>query len=190
MNERSKIAQGFYVFVAGLSSGYALMPIYPSYILLTVAIATLFICTNLRVVRTNFLISVFLFVVFFIGCITSIQSIGNLTAVIKLQIVVLFSFVVVSTVKYERFVSLYITFMLIVSIVSLVLYTLVNFFDFNIHSYLPIIYNENDMGYYNGFVFFIFSSEYIQYRNTGFFWEPGIFSSYLTLAILLTKHVS
>jgi len=48
---------------------------------------------------------------------------------------------------------------------------------------LPLVTNINNVNYYNGFIAFAFAGYGVD-RNTGIFWEPGIFSSFLILALV------
>jgi hypothetical protein len=73
--------------------------------------------------------------------------------------------------------------------VSVLAYIFTNFLNVPLNSYLSEITNDNGMSYRHIYILFVFSSEYMSHRNTGIFWEPGIFASYLSLALILTTHV-
>ena len=82
--------------------------------------------------------------------------------------------------SFENFVIYYLRIILIISIFSLIGYSLVNFFNFG--SFLPIITNINNIDYYNGYLFYII--HHAPERNIGIFWEPGIFASFLIIALI------
>lgn len=180
---------GIILLIAALHSGYALLPVYPSHLLIIVAITTGLMFFIVRTFNINTRLICFLIFIFVFGYASAVDSIVNLTALIKLQLVVIFSYLFVNYLDYKKFVRLYIYFMLTIASGSLSLYFIANFTNLGIVDRLPIFVNDNGMGYHNGLFLFLFESEYIQYRNTGFFWEPGIFSSYLSLAILLSGHI-
>lgn len=178
----------FFIFVAALSSGYALMPIYPSYIMAILLLSLVAISFFIDRLRFNFSVLLFLITTLLVGYVSSFQSEVNFSAIIKLQIIIMFSYFFVNVITYRDFVKCYVYFMLSLSVGSLILYSTVNFTNLGIDSIFPVVTNSNEMSYHNLYVMFYFASEFIQYRNTGFFWEPGIFSSYLSLAILLIGH--
>ena len=180
---------GIILLIAALHSGYALLPVYPSHLLIIVAITTGLMFFIVRTFNINTRLICFLIFIFVFGYASAVDSIVNLTALIKLQLVVIFSYLFVNYLDYKKFVRLYIYFMLTIASGSLSLYFIANFTNLGIVDRLPIFVNDNGMGYHNGLFLFLFESEYIQYRNTGFFWVLGILSSYLSLAILLSGHI-
>lgn len=189
MTKGNNFIGGIMLLVAALHSGYALMPVYPSHLLVIIAITTSLMFFFVRKLNVNYRLVCFLFFVFVFGYASAVDSIVNLTALIKLQLVMVFSYLFVNYLDYKRFVRLYVYFMFAISTGSLCLYFMANFVNLGAVESLPVFVNDNDMRYHNGLLLFFFESEYIQYRNTGFFWEPGIFSSYLSLAILLSGHI-
>lgn len=66
--------------------------------------------------------------------------------------------------------------------ISLIVYVLVNGLQIDLP--LPQYRNVKDMPYLSGYVFFVYDN-HLTYRNMGPFWEPGIFGSYLAVALLL-----
>lgn len=68
-----------------------------------------------------------------------------------------------------------------VSIISLVGYILINYTE--LLGFLPSLSNINGVVYNVGYVFF--SIPVVPDRNCGIFWEPGLFSTFLVLAILI-----
>lgn len=81
----------------------------------------------------------------------------------------------------NNIIELFLKIMVVISIASLIGYTLLN--TSSVLNNLPTITNVNNVEYGIGFLF-----NYIKIypeRNCGVFWEPGIFASYLALAIVL-----
>lgn len=89
------------------------------------------------------------------------------------------AFLITKIINFNSFVNLYIKILSILSVISLIVYFYVNFIGSLGWS---IFTNSNDVSYYNGFINFVMvhSPE----RNTGVFWEPGIFSTFLIIGIL------
>jgi hypothetical protein len=72
--------------------------------------------------------------------------------------------------------------MVFFALTSLFVYVLVN--GLLIDLPLPQYRNVKGMPYLSGYVFFVYDN-HLTYRNMGPFWEPGIFGSYLAVALLL-----
>ena len=94
--------------------------------------------------------------------------------------IVIVSYYLLKKYGLSNIIQVYIKFMVIVSILSLIGYILLNCTQ--ILYELPSVRNINNVTYGMGIVF-----NYIKLlpeRNCGIFWEPGIFASYLALAIV------
>ena len=76
--------------------------------------------------------------------------------------------------------KIFVNVMTLISIISLVGYFLINYTD--ILSFLPIIKNRNNVAYAIGYIFNYITI--IPERNCGIFWEPGVFATFLIVAIL------
>ena len=94
---------------------------------------------------------------------------------------ILLAFAVAQLYNFCDVVRVYLKTMTVVSIVSLVAYILVN--STSILHNLPSFANGNGVEYNIGVVF-NFITEFPE-RNCGIFWEPGIYASFLALAIVL-----
>ncbi|MGO4547612.1 hypothetical protein AB4Z29_22755 [Paenibacillus sp. 2TAB23] len=105
---------------------------------------------------------------------------GYVTSNVKMLLIVTFSFFVVRLVSFKDFVKYFTLCMKYIVIISLVVYVGVNYFNITIN--LPIVNNVNGASYYNGLVFFVFV--YSTIRNTGVFWEPGLFASFIIFAMI------
>lgn len=80
---------------------------------------------------------------------------------------------------FRNIVKVYLDIMFFVSIISLIGYLLLNFTS--LLNNLPSVTNINGVEYGVGIIFNYIKA--LPERNCGFFWEPGIFASYLALAI-------
>lgn len=80
---------------------------------------------------------------------------------------------------FRNIVKVYLDIMFYVSIVSLIGYLLLNFTS--LLNNLPSVTNINGVEYGVGIIFNYIKA--LPERNCGIFWEPGIFASYLALAI-------
>lgn len=86
------------------------------------------------------------------------------------------------SIKYDfkDIANIFVNVMTAVSIISLIGYFFVNYT--NILSSLPIINNSNGIAYGIGYIFNYITI--IPERNCGIFWEPGVFATFLIIAIL------
>lgn len=83
--------------------------------------------------------------------------------------------------SFSSFSINYIKTMKFIVIASLGVYFAVNFLHINLP--FPVVTNINDISYYNGLITFVM--KHAPERNTGFFWEPGIFASFLIIALII-----
>lgn len=186
--KRSNVHEWILVCAAVLHSGYALLTVYPNQMLVIVFALMMTALLKLKRLEYNLPILCFLITIMVVSLFSGIYNESNVLSSIKLMLVVFLSFLFVNVIDYKRFVRLYVGLMLFLSIVSLFFYVLVNVANFNLSTAFPIVTNVNDMSYYNAYLNFMFASPYMKYRNTSIFWEPGIFSSYLVIAMLIVKH--
>lgn len=113
-------------------------------------------------------------------------GIDNVLAWIKYVIVILFASIFAAAYNAQTAAKLYVRVMVALSLISTTVYLLVNFFGLELT--LPQFINQNDMLYKNGIVFFVYD-EFLQWRNPGPFWEPGIYGSYLFVALVINLFV-
>jgi len=109
-------------------------------------------------------------------------SMSNVTAMFKFFILLTFSYLFSSLIcvnKFSRYLVVTVSFL---ALVSIIVYFLVNGLHYNLS--LPVYVNINGLPYKSGFIFFVYDN-HMAYRNMGPFWEPGIFGTYLTLALLI-----
>ena len=94
-----------------------------------------------------------------------------------------FAYFVSINIKFRVFSHWYVDIISFLSIISLIFHLSVNVFG--IVPQLPIIQTPQNVSYYNGIFFFINAQGFLQFRNYGAFWEPGIFASHILFAMSL-----
>jgi len=136
-----------------------------------------------RYISRKFNLPLTIFVLLLFGCIFSFISnadIQNLRSYIRLPLILILAFNIHRLYSFENFIYLFIKIMKILSIISLISYFLFYFLKLPIP--LQIVTNINNTSYFNGYLFFILKHDFS--RNTGLFWEPGLFSSFLIFALI------
>lgn len=100
----------------------------------------------------------------------------------------LFSFSIVSFVRIKNMAKYLVYSMVIVTIVSVLGRIIV--FEFGILDLFPILTSKNGIEYHNLSLFYIIKgSQDEMSRNLGFFWEPGIYATFLLVAILVNNFI-
>lgn len=115
-------------------------------------------------------------------------KLNNFSTNIKFLLVISFSYFFCLSFQFYLFSKYYIKAIKIISIVSLVGYSILNLTTFFIP--LSTFKNINDVEYYNGIIFFAIKSFSVWgnsgvNRNIGAFWEPGLFATFILIAIVL-----
>ena len=139
--------------------------------------------------KLNLANSVF-FTLFIITLVSFVANtnISYFTTTIKFIFVISFAFLFTSNVRFESFIRYYINTLKTIVIISLVGFILMNIVQLPVD--LPVFENVNGVQYYNALVYFpiksfgVYSGVGIP-RNIGCFWEPGVFSTFIILAIAL-----
>ncbi|MEG0155140.1 MAG: O-antigen ligase family protein [Lachnospiraceae bacterium] len=108
---------------------------------------------------------------------------GSVSYILKFLLVIFFSLVIVRVYNFEVFRKNFVKAMVIIAVISLVGH--VYFVYINPFPPLPIITNVTGIKYYNALLFFDIVGK-AGGRNMGCFWEPGIFGSFLVLAIMFS----
>ena len=130
----------------------------------------------------------FLFVFLTISSFILNFNVNNFSTNIKFLLVISFSYLFCLSVPFYIFSKYYISALKIISVVSLFGYSILNFTSLNLP--LTTFKNINDVEYYNGIFFFAIKSFGVYgntgiNRNIGSFWEPGIFATFILIAIML-----
>ena len=116
-------------------------------------------------------------------------DIKNFGTNIKFFLVISFSYLLCLSVPFYIFSKYYIRALKVISITSLVGYSILNFTSLNLP--LSTFKNINNVEYYNGIFFFAIKNFEGGYdnvvidRNIGAFWEPGLFATFILIAIIL-----
>lgn len=169
------------ILAISLCSGHALQTIY-STSKLSIFLAIFFIIPVLltlanKKVGAHTIVFLLLLSMIFIQIIVGLGSgISHYFSQICI-IVAAFGFVLVY--PFDKFVSKFLKLMTIVTVIALIGYILLNA---GLLSFLPVKTNINGVKFGVGFVY-NFIVDYPE-RNCGLFWEPGLFATFLTLAIL------
>lgn len=185
---KNKLLYIMFIIITTISSGYPLSTIKgnkTSVLLLvfTIIIFIYFIINKNMKITLKMERSTIFYFIFIIGIISS--CIGNLfisTPTIKIITVITYSYLFTQLISFEIFLNGYTKVMKWITLISLNIFILVNYFNMKLN--LPIVENINGATYYNGVVFFLFK-KYGTDRNLGIFWEPGLFASFLIIAIIL-----
>ena len=165
-----------------LNSGYALATVYSFNLIyfkiLTVLLLLIPAINNIMKKKLNLnFVLVFLFI---FGIILTMVASGfdNVNGYIGYIITLFLSIEIMLLYNFDSIKKYFIKLMVFISIISLIGYSAVNIFSIS----LPTITNINGTQYGNGLLYFSLKGNEI--RNCGLFWEPGVFASFLTLAIL------
>lgn len=89
------------------------------------------------------------------------------------------SYLLTNIISFQTFITKYINLMTLISIISLFFYITTNYL--NIVFPFGILYSSTT-SYLNGHIFFQLVNNPL--RNIGIFWEPGLFASFIIIAIL------
>lgn len=175
------------IFIIYLS-GYALstkttvlnnlMLIVPTVLLLFIEIIKL---KKLKISINVYNLSVISYLLFIIIAAFVNFNISYIGTTIKYFMTVLFAYLITRRVRLDDFLHYFIRIMKFIILISLLMYFIRNVL--NIHLNLPVFNNVNNVTYKNAIVYFII--EDLPSRNTGLFWEPGLFASYILLSMTI-----
>lgn len=90
------------------------------------------------------------------------------------------AFGIVTTYKFKKMVNFFINYVFILAVLSLFAYYII--FPGIVKIDFNIVYNLNDVPYFTSFPFY--RLVWAPSRNLGIFWEPGVFATYLIIAIV------
>lgn len=133
--------------------------------------------------KTKTTVSLFLFIVpIFLSSIASPTS-SNAVNSLQLILIIILSYLCVRKLGALRFCTIFIDVMLVTSICSIVVWIALNFIGVDFP--LPLLENVNGVHYKTLLVASYYVEPYIPTNfSMGFFWECGIFASYLLFAIV------
>lgn len=175
----------FITIVMICNSGYVLMMMEDAkpFFLLAPATAIIMILW-IKNVKDNFVISYYSlsFIILSFFCIITLIAnleLGSIMLYINILCLILFAFCISWFIEFKTFVSIYIRVMKYITLISLVFYALTNYFGVILK--FPVI-STPIAKYYNGVLFFQYT--YSPARNSGIFWEPGLFASFIMIALV------
>ncbi|MCU8297444.1 hypothetical protein OC521_08460 [Vibrio vulnificus] len=133
-----------------------------------------------------------LLVWFFLSLITIVvfssfvnNSLNSIHSLVKMLIIISFSFFYCTIYSAKDAAKSFLNIFYIISIISLFLYFSINLTNITIPS-IQIV-NSNDIIYHYMGVYSYFDG-FMQFRNNAIFWEPGIFASFLILALYMEMY--
>lgn len=165
------------------SSGYALSTVYLFHILFEAFFAYLFlyaiVAIHFKEKMNFFTIS---FILFFVMILATFLNAGMTTSITYLTLIfkIIIAFGIVSLYEFEDFIKIFRYTIVVVSVVSLIGYFIINILNTSMN--LPVINNVNNVPYAVGYIFFYITE--IPERNMGIFWEPGLFATFLIIALV------
>ncbi|MEZ8186032.1 hypothetical protein ACED29_09430 [Shewanella sp. 5S214] len=138
----------------------------------------------LRKKQVSFSLLIFLFLTLVVTVLSSFvnNEVNSINSAVKMIIILCFSFVYCTNYTIEKSISSSLNIIFVLAIVSLVLYFSVNLMGVSVPS-LKII-NSNDVVYHYSGVYSYFDG-FMQFRNNSIFWEPGIYASFLIIALYM-----
>ncbi len=191
--KKSKILAFLLGCIVIFQSGHAFQTIIPSLQLLiyvSLMLAMVFMVFDrewLNFIKVqNFALVIFVFMI----ATTMINSRGSgLNYYLQMFSIVLSAYFIVRIYSFDEFASFYLKLMTVVSLVALIGYILLQ--TTPLLSYLPEMENINGVQYGVAGIFNYIVD--VPDRNCGMFWEPGLFATYLSFAMvfeLITKEKS
>ena len=172
------------------TSGYALSSVegnfFHLFLVVPISLFVFFFALSGRIdllVKDKRALFLFLFFIFSSLLTTAINAgLPNILVLGKFWLIITFSYLITCLIPTEKAIKYFLLSMVFFALISLIIYVLVN--GLLIDLPLPQYRNVKDMPYLSGYVFFVYDN-HLTYRNMGPFWEPGIFGSYLAVALLL-----
>lgn len=180
----------FIIGCAFTTSGYALSSVegnfFHLFLVVPVALFMFFFALSGRLnllIKDRRTLFLFLFFIFSSLLTTTINAgLPNILAMGKFWLIVTFSYLITCLIPRKKAIRYFLFSMVFFASISLIVYVLVNGLQIDLP--LPQYRNVKDMPYLSGYLFFVYDN-HLTYRNMGPFWEPGIFGSYLAVALLL-----
>ncbi len=171
------------------NSGYALVTAEKNYAVYTLLFGLILLFPYIlkinfidKKVNTHFLFFIILIVAIIFALLSNFQvDSQTINSYAGMILLIFFSFIITCSFKFKDFLDIFIRIMVIITAISLIFYFILNFTTLNFNE--NIFINVNGAKYQNFYVYFsmLKSPE----RNTGIFWEPGLFGSFIIFAIML-----
>lgn len=181
---RNKISIFIIFIILLFCSGHALQTIFVPLLYLPILSLTILMPAIYQALKNHALNiytgTLLLFILLiFLTCITSMD--GNYGSYFLNLFTISSAFAITYLYNFHEFSKYYLKFMKIITVISLIGYTLAN--SQILVNHLPLLSNLNGVCYRVGLIFNYI--DIIPERNCGIFWEPGLFASYLILALIL-----
>lgn len=190
MPNKRQFVSTAYMSIAILTSGYALTTTKFSlaiYLMCAFGLAIFLVRTSDRQgqiprfkIKTTLLLLSSILIPATLSLIAN-PSTENSISFFKLSLSILFGAVIFLSYEAREFQRAFSNTILFISAISIPGYALANYTD--ILASLPAIPNTNEVTYRFAFIFLSFDG-FLQYRNIGVFWEPGIFASMIFCALV------
>ena len=169
------------------TSGYALSSVPGNiyYFLLVLPIVLFLLKKKESLLETPLNIYISSYLIFCILTIISFaiyRDISSIPKNIKFLITITFAFYFTYHISFQTFLKYFVLSMKVIVIVSLIGYLLINVINIPIN--LPKVVNVNGVEYYNAIIYFAPSKGFAIDRNIGCFWEPGVFSTFIIIALI------
>ena len=177
----SKFIKIILIILVGIYSGYAMYTIenwlkYAA-LVVTIPVACLLFSYEKKITDSLLFLVVFFAILFLTMAVNLFEGI---TTYFLLAGLIFIAYGISRSYDFNGFVNLFLNLMTIIALLGLVGYILVNYT--HVLDNLPLKANSNDVEYACGYIFFYIPI--IKERNCGVFWEPGLFATFLILAIV------
>lgn len=172
----------FYILIVIINSGYALSTIYPS-MTYSVILGTVFLMPIILKQyknKLNILSTSLILLLSMIFCTFIVSGFRGIATYALLAFNIILAFGIVIQFDFYQFIEAFLKIMKYVSIISIVGYIFLNVIK--VFPNLPSAVNINNVEYGIGYVFSYI--KIIPDRNCGIFWEPGLFATFLVIAIV------
>ncbi|MBQ9162114.1 MAG: hypothetical protein IJX74_02450 [Clostridia bacterium] len=184
--KKNKLLAVVLLFVVIFQSGHAFQTIYPAlmyipYIPAVIALVIILIdreCHSLSNPQ-NLALWLFMFMVL-ATAIVNVES-GTNYSYIQITTLILAAYCIVKLYSFKQMAECYLVVMTVVSVVALIGYVFLN--NTSYLDFLPKVESINDMEYGVGVIYNYLTM--VPDRNCGMFWEPGLFATHLTIAMML-----
>lgn len=171
-----------------LNSAYALntthLMFYSKIFLYIIAITLLILLSinsKMRITVDDSLKLYLMFFSFFIISLSFNFSLENAFYFFTIFLTITVAFMITRYIEFSMFVRIYIKVLKFLTFTSLIAWLIVNLIGTDL---LPTITNSNGVTYYMGYFFFFIETGNTTYSNMSIFWEPGIFASFLLIALV------
>ena len=184
----------FFSFAILYNSGYALVTVYSRNISILILAALSFVLVCLILLEKKYkkpLQPIHLIFLTMMGILLLFSTCLNFTKSeigysVRIFLILINSYMFTILIDFKTISYYFRKAMFIIALVSLVGFFMVFAAKFKIYRYLPTAINSNGVTYYNGLIlFFGGHAPTVLVRNFGAFWEPGIYGSYLIIAMFL-----